>query len=233
MATVVPILTAPIAPPPASARIAAIPCDRRVVIALGIVGQQLAHDQPPVGRAGDDVGEGAAAVDREGPGGAHRGSGSIGAVDRKSAAAREPAGRGAALCLMAGPSPALPGKRKRRRGRARTPLRQWKNVLIDTWNDAGADNLSLVAAGVAFYVFLALVPLLTALLLSYGLFADPATVGEHMGALTAILPGGAARDRRRPASRHGRDGRTQDRRGADAGDRSSPSTARARPRARS
>ena len=46
--------------------------DRGVVVALRIVRQQLAHHQPPLGRARDDVGEGAAAVDREGPGGAHR-----------------------------------------------------------------------------------------------------------------------------------------------------------------
>lgn len=92
---------------------------------------------------------------------------------------------------MAAASPAEPGKKKRRRGRARTPLRQWKNIAIDTWNDAAADNLSLVAAGVAFYTFLALVPLLTALVLSYGLFADPATVVDHMRALTALLPGDA------------------------------------------
>jgi membrane protein len=96
-----------------------------------------------------------------------------------------------ALCRMAAASPAEPGKKKRRRGRARTPLRQWKNIAIDTWNDAAADNLSLVAAGVAFYTFLALVPLLTALVLSYGLFADPATVVDHMHALTALLPGDA------------------------------------------
>jgi membrane protein len=92
---------------------------------------------------------------------------------------------------MTAASPAEPGKKKRRKGRARTPLKQWRNVAIDTWNDASADNLSLVAAGVAFYTFLALVPLLTALMLSYGLFADPATVVDHMRALTSLLPGDA------------------------------------------
>jgi membrane protein len=92
---------------------------------------------------------------------------------------------------MAAASPAQPGEKKRHKGRARTPLRQLKNIAIDTWNDGAADNLSLVAAGVAFYIFLALVPLLTALVLSYGLFADPATVVDHMRALTALLPGDA------------------------------------------
>lgn len=92
---------------------------------------------------------------------------------------------------MTAASPAEPGKKKRHKGRARTPLKQWRNVAIDTWNDASADNLSLVAAGVAFYTFLALVPLLTAFVLSYGLFADPSTVVEHMRGMTALLPGDA------------------------------------------
>jgi membrane protein len=63
---------------------------------------------------------------------------------------------------------------------------------MDTWTDAGEDNLGLVAAGVAFYAFLAFVPLLTALVLSYGLFADSATVNRDVQALAAILPANAA-----------------------------------------
>ncbi len=68
----------------------------------------------------------------------------------------------------------------------------WKRIIVDTWNDAGADNLSLLAAGVAFYAFLAFVPLLTALVLSYGLVADPASVVGHMQGLTRMMPGAAA-----------------------------------------
>jgi membrane protein len=70
--------------------------------------------------------------------------------------------------------------------------RLWKQVLMDTWTDAGEDNLGLVAAGVAFYAFLAFVPLLTALVLSYGLFADSATVTRDVQALAGILPANAA-----------------------------------------
>ena len=68
----------------------------------------------------------------------------------------------------------------------------WKRIVVDTWNDAGADNLSLLAAGVAFYAFLAFVPMLTALVLSYGLVADPASVVGHMQGLTRMMPGAAA-----------------------------------------
>jgi membrane protein len=74
----------------------------------------------------------------------------------------------------------------------RIPLRDWKRILVDTWKDAGEDNLSLVAAGVAFYAFLAFVPLLTALVLSYGLVAEPSSVVRHMQGLTAIMPASAA-----------------------------------------
>ena len=73
-----------------------------------------------------------------------------------------------------------------------TPAVGWKRIALDTWKDAGEDNLSLVAAGVAFYIFLAFVPLLTALVLSYGLFADPLTVAHDIGHLAEILPASAA-----------------------------------------
>ncbi|HTU13354.1 MAG TPA: YihY/virulence factor BrkB family protein [Allosphingosinicella sp.] len=69
---------------------------------------------------------------------------------------------------------------------------RWTRIASATWKDAGEDNLSLVAAGVAFYAFLAFVPLLTALVLSYGLFADPRTVARDIGDLAEILPASAA-----------------------------------------
>ena len=68
------------------------------------------------------------------------------------------------------------------------PPRGWKRILKATYKDAGEDNLTLVAAGVAFYAFLAFVPLLTAFVLSYGLVAEPASVVSHMQTLTSIMP---------------------------------------------
>ena len=75
---------------------------------------------------------------------------------------------------------------------ANIPPRGWKRILIATWKDAGEDNLGLVSAGVAFYAFLAFVPLLTAFVLSYGLIADPASVVRHMQTLTSVMPQNAA-----------------------------------------
>jgi len=72
------------------------------------------------------------------------------------------------------------------------PRRAWKDIILATWREAGEDDLTLVAAGVAFYAFLAFVPLLTAFVLSYGLIAEPASVVSHMQALTGVLPQNAA-----------------------------------------
>lgn len=68
------------------------------------------------------------------------------------------------------------------------PWVAWKQVLLRSWREAGEDNIGLVAAGVAFYGFLALVPMMGAMLLSYGLIVDPATVLRHMQAVTELLP---------------------------------------------
>lgn len=69
----------------------------------------------------------------------------------------------------------------------------WKQVARRTWNEATQDNIGLVAAGVSFYGFLALVPSLAALVLAYGFIADPAQVVEDMRTLTAVLPTEVAR----------------------------------------
>src|SRR4028118_1358840 len=68
------------------------------------------------------------------------------------------------------------------------PLPAWKDVALRTWRESSKDNVGLVAAGVAFYGFLALVPMLGALVLTYGLVAEPQTVIDHARSLTAVLP---------------------------------------------
>ena len=68
------------------------------------------------------------------------------------------------------------------------PLPAWKEVLVRTWQESSADNVGLIAAGTAFYTFLALVPLLGAVVLTYGLLAEPETVIRNMNALTGVLP---------------------------------------------
>src|SRR4051794_36380107 len=67
-----------------------------------------------------------------------------------------------------------------------------RDVLARTWKESSDDNVGFLAAGVAFYAFLALVPLLASAVLIYGLAADPQTVAEHIGKLFATLPRDAA-----------------------------------------
>ena len=72
------------------------------------------------------------------------------------------------------------------------PAAGWKEIAKRTWGESSKDNVGLIAAGVAFYAFLALVPLLGAIVLTYGMVADPATVARHAGSLTEMLPGEVA-----------------------------------------
>ncbi len=69
----------------------------------------------------------------------------------------------------------------------------WASILQRVWVANGNRNLSLLAAGVAFYAFLSFVPLLAALVLSYGLIADPGTVAQHMKTIIELVPADAAR----------------------------------------
>ena len=62
----------------------------------------------------------------------------------------------------------------------------------DSWSRATHDNVGLLAAGVAFYAFLSLMPLLAAIVLTYGLFADPSDAVKQAGAVARALPDSAA-----------------------------------------
>jgi membrane protein len=83
-----------------------------------------------------------------------------------------------------------------RRGRSavtpsQIPAAGWKDVLARVFHEVSADRILLVAAGVTFYVILAIFPALAAFVSIYGLFADPATISGHLGLLSNLLPGGA------------------------------------------
>src|SRR3954453_23682657 len=68
------------------------------------------------------------------------------------------------------------------------PRAAWKDIAARTYKRTWDDNVGLVAAGVAFYSFFALLSLLRLIVLVSGFAADPMTVIEHMQALTAVLP---------------------------------------------
>jgi membrane protein len=68
------------------------------------------------------------------------------------------------------------------------PGAAWKDIASRTWQRTWDDNVGLVAAGVAFYGFFALVSIIGIVVLAYGMVAEPRTVVKHMGVLTDVLP---------------------------------------------
>ncbi|MBA2771048.1 MAG: YihY/virulence factor BrkB family protein [Pseudomonadota bacterium] len=68
------------------------------------------------------------------------------------------------------------------------PRQAWKDIAKRTWIRTWQDNVGLVAAGVTYYGFLALVPLLGIVVMLYGLLAEPETVVDNVRTLTTILP---------------------------------------------
>ncbi len=68
------------------------------------------------------------------------------------------------------------------------PARGWLQIAKRGWAEAKADQVPLLAAGVAFYAFLAIFPAMVALVFLYGLVADPATIATQVGQVTQALP---------------------------------------------
>ena len=68
------------------------------------------------------------------------------------------------------------------------PLRGWWQVFHRVWTESGRDNLSVVAAGCAYYALFSIFPALTALISIYGLTADPATIEQRFNMLADLLP---------------------------------------------
>ena len=74
-------------------------------------------------------------------------------------------------------------------GPTEIPKQGWFQIVKRGWAEAKADQVPLLAAGVAFYAFMAIFPAMIALTLLYGLFADPATIADQVDAAGSALPG--------------------------------------------
>jgi len=68
------------------------------------------------------------------------------------------------------------------------PARGWWDILKRVGTRVGEDNVSMMAASVAFYSLLSLFPGLTALISLYGLVADPTEVARFLSSMQGILP---------------------------------------------
>lgn len=71
------------------------------------------------------------------------------------------------------------------------PARGWWQILKRAFKESGADNISIIAQGVAYSAFTALVPTLTAVIAIYGLVVSPARAREQVTNATGSLPGAA------------------------------------------
>lgn len=85
--------------------------------------------------------------------------------------------------------------RRDERGRGRdaarpteVPARGWKDVAVRVKSQMKVDDVPLLAAGVAFFALLALVPALVALVSVYGLVADPEGIERDVDDLLAAAP---------------------------------------------
>ena len=70
-------------------------------------------------------------------------------------------------------------------------LADWFAVLKRTWKETNHDNVSVIAAGVAFFSLLAVFPLITAALSTVSYFVDPEDVQGITSSVASILPGEA------------------------------------------
>ena len=73
------------------------------------------------------------------------------------------------------------------------PRQGWLQVVRRAWRESKKDNVSMLAAGLAFFAFLALFPTLIAAVLTYGLVADPADVQQQVDSFSGGLPPRAQR----------------------------------------
>jgi membrane protein len=82
------------------------------------------------------------------------------------------------------------------RGRSATdpseiPWPGWKDILLRVYRRMTRDRILLIAAGVTFYLILAIFPAISALVSIYGLIFDPKTMVGHLNLVAGVAPSGA------------------------------------------
>ncbi len=89
----------------------------------------------------------------------------------------------------------LEAERRKQEGRGREadwpsqiPAVGWKDIAWRLWGSLNEDRVLLVAAGVTFYLLLALFPALAALVSVYGLVADPQTIANQISSIGGVVP---------------------------------------------
>src|ERR1700752_3995127 len=86
---------------------------------------------------------------------------------------------------------AQPGHGRRAKSPFAIPWAGWKDIFWRTYQRIDDDRLLATAGGVVFFGLLAIFPAVTALVSSYGLFADPSTISANLQTLAPMLPEGS------------------------------------------
>ena len=80
------------------------------------------------------------------------------------------------------------GRGRRARSPQQIPGAGWWDIARRVGHEIVEDRVSLIAAGVTFYLILALFPALAAFVSLYGLVANPATIADHIATLGSVMP---------------------------------------------
>jgi membrane protein len=73
------------------------------------------------------------------------------------------------------------------------PTRGWWDIAMRVKKEMTADNVDIIASGLALYALLAVFPALAAAVSIYGLFASPADIADHLQQVATMLPEDATR----------------------------------------
>ncbi|HTZ34971.1 MAG TPA: YihY/virulence factor BrkB family protein [Stellaceae bacterium] len=84
-------------------------------------------------------------------------------------------------------APYRPDLRPGPAGAARRQTNWWAR-LRRVWSSLAEDNISIMSAGIAYYAMLSIFPGMSALVLTYGLVADPLSIESNVNALAGVLP---------------------------------------------
>jgi membrane protein len=73
------------------------------------------------------------------------------------------------------------------------PARGWWDIAMRVKKEMAADNVDIIASGLALYALLAVFPALAAAVSIYGLFSSPADIADHLQEVAGMLPGDVTR----------------------------------------
>ncbi len=81
-----------------------------------------------------------------------------------------------------------PGRGRDAASPGQIPVSGWRDILWRTWREFNNDQITSVAASVAFFGVLALFPGLAAFVSLYGMYADVGAAQKDLAALAGVLP---------------------------------------------